>query len=65
MFIWRQESTVEWRWSEGGMWGGVERGLSRGTNLRNADSRRGERERNMGKQREGKKGEKLIWTREF
>lgn len=50
---------------EGGMWGGEERGLSRVTNLWNADSRGGEWERNMGRQREGKKGEKLIWTREF
>lgn len=65
MFIWRQESTVEWRRSEGGMSGGEERGLSRVTNLWNADSRGGERERNRGEQREGRKGEKLIWMREF
>ncbi len=53
-FIWRQESTVEWGRRDGGMWGGVEGGLSRVTNLWNADSRWGERERNMGKHREWK-----------
>lgn len=64
MFIWRH---LRWNLGgrEGGMWGGVEKGLSRVTNLRNAHSRGGKRKRNMGKQREVKKGEKLIWTREF
>lgn len=51
---------MEWRWSEGGIWGGVEeRGLSGVANLCNADGG------DMEKQREEKKGEKFIWTREF
>lgn len=47
----------EW-WRRGGrnVRRGGEGGLSRVANLWNADSRGGERERNMGKQREGKKG---------
>lgn len=53
------------RWNGEGERRNVKRGLSRVTNLRNADRRGGERERNMGQQREGKKGETLIWTREF
>lgn len=60
---------------EAGIYGGTEkeggRNVRRGrevyrvTNLWNTDSRGGERERNMGKQREGKKGKMLTRTRKF
>lgn len=64
MFIWRQKSTEEWRKREECEVGRREVYLESqicGTQTVQEEKR----EKNMGKQREGKKGETLICTREF